>query len=60
MLFVRTEFADFVDNGSEQLIGRDGVWAAQSFDEALLAKLFAVVVKGFGNAVGVEGESIAG
>ena len=60
MLFVGAEVADFVDDRIEQTLRREGAVAAKGFDEAIFSELFAGVVEGFSDAVGVEGESIAG
>lgn len=60
MLFVWAELANFVDDRSEQGLGREGAVAAQGFDEAFLSEFFAGIVKGFCDAVGVESEGITG
>jgi len=53
VLLVRTEAADFVHNRGEQFAGSKGTVAAQGFNQALFAELFAVGTKGLGDAIGV-------
>ena len=60
MLFVGAEPANFVHNGREQLARWKGPVAAQGFHQALFTELFAVRAKGFGDAVGVQGEGVSG
>lgn len=60
MLFVGAEFVDFVHDGGEQIVGREGAVAAQGGGEALFAKLFVRGVEGLGDAVSVEGENVSG
>src|ERR1700733_5982487 len=60
VLLVRAEALDLVDGGGEDLRGQEFCVLAQSGDEAVFAELFFGVVEGFGDAVGVEGEDIAG
>jgi len=58
MLFVGTEMANFVDDGGEQALGREMAVAAQSCDEARFPKFFAGGTEGFGDAVGIQKQSI--
>jgi len=51
--------ADVVDNGGNEFAGREGMVAAERGDEAFFAKLFEGGIEGFGDAVGVKGESVA-
>ena len=60
MLFVGTEFADFVDYCGEQFAGRERAVTAQGRDQALFAKFLEDVIEGFGDAVGVKGKSVTG
>src|SRR5215467_5596697 len=59
VLLVRAEALDFVDNGSEQFLRRKGAMAAKRCDKALFAKFFAGGVEGFGDAIGIESQSVA-
>jgi hypothetical protein len=60
VLLVGTVPADFVHDGGKKLPGRKGAVAAQGFNQALFAKLFAVRAKSFRDAVGVQGEGVSG
>ena len=51
---------DFVDYRGERGLRGVRVMAAEGIEEARLAEFFAIVVEGFGDAVGVEGEDVAG
>lgn len=59
-LFVGAEAADFVDNGGEQILGREMVMVAKGIDEARLTKFLPGRAERFGDAVGVQNERIAG
>jgi len=59
VLLVRAEAANFVDDGCEELLRRETTVPMQGGNEALFAELFASLVEGFRDAVGVEGEGIA-
>lgn len=59
MLFAGGELADVGDNVFEKGLGRLGAMAAEGIDEAGFAELVAGFVEGFGDAVGVERESVA-
>jgi hypothetical protein len=60
VLLLWAEAADFLDDRAEQ--GRCGQFsiAAHCLDEALLSELLLCVVEGFGDAVGVENQGVAG
>src|SRR5215472_2814646 len=60
VLFAGAEAVDFVHDGGEQVAGGEGAVAAEGSGEALFAKFVAIVVEGFGDAVGVERENVAG
>ena len=60
MLFVGGELADVGDDVFEEGLGGLGAMAAEGFDQAGFAEFVAGFVEGFGDAVGVEGESVAG
>lgn len=60
VLFVGTEVAEFGDDGGEKVAGRERLVAAEGGDEALFAKLFESGTEGFGDAVGVQSEDVAG
>ena len=60
MLLVRAEAMDLIDDGREQGLGREGAMTVQGVDQARFAKFFACRTEGFGDAVGVESEGIAG
>src|SRR6266404_4392333 len=51
---------DFGDDGSEGDLRGERAMAAEGVEEARLAEFFTVVIERFGDAVGVEGENIAG
>jgi len=51
---------DFVDHGGERGLRGERAMAAEGVEKARLAVFFAIVVEGFGDAVGVEGENVAG
>lgn len=52
--------ADVGDDGVEEGLGGLGAMAAEGIDQAVFAELVAGFVKGFGDAVGVESEHLAG
>jgi hypothetical protein len=60
MLFAGSEFADVGDDGVEEGLRGLGTMAAEGVDQAVFAELVAGFVEGFGDAVGVEGEGLAG
>jgi len=60
MLLLRAEVEDFVDHGGERSARREGAMATQRIEEARFAEFFVFVVEGFGDAVGVEGQEVAG
>ena len=60
MLFAGGELAHVGDDVFEERLGREGAVAAEGVDEAGFAKFVAGFVEGFGDAVGVEDEGIAG
>ena len=60
MLFAGAELAHFVNDGTEQSLGRKGAMAAERLDKAVFAELVAGGIEGFGDAVRVEGETIPG
>jgi hypothetical protein len=60
VLFVGAEEPDFVDDGCEQGLRREGAVAAQGSDQAIFSKFFAGIVEGFGDAVGVERKGVTG
>ena len=60
MLLLWTEAADFFDDRSEQGWCSQLSVAAQCLDEALLSELLLFIVEGFGDAVGVENQGVAG
>jgi hypothetical protein len=60
VLFGGAELAKFVDYGGDGGWRRVAAVAAEGIDQARLAKLFVGLVEGFGDAVGVEYQSVAG
>lgn len=60
MLLVWAELANFVDDGGTQGQARELAMAAQGFDETLFSKFFASRAERLGDAIGVEGEDVAG
>ena len=60
MLFVGGELADVGDDVFEQGLGRLCAMAAEGVDQAGFAEFVAGFVEGFGDAVGVEDERVAG
>lgn len=60
MLFVGRELADVGDDVFEEGLRRLGTMAAEGFDKASFSEFVAGFVEGFGDAVGVEGERVAG
>jgi len=60
VLLVGTEAAHFVDHGVEQRLGIKMVVAAKDIEQALLAEFFARGTEGFGDAVGIQRERVAG
>jgi hypothetical protein len=60
VLLVGAELPDLVDDGSEQGMGRESGVSLESADEAVFAELFLDLVEGFGDAIGVESEDVAG
>jgi hypothetical protein len=60
VLFVRAEGADFVDDGGEKRLGIQVTMATKGCREAGFAKFLTGRVEGFGDAVGVENERVAG
>ena len=59
-LLVRTELANLFDQGSQQALRRQIPIPPQRFYQAGFAEFFAFRVEGFGDAVGVEREGVAG
>ena len=60
VLFVGGKLADVGDDGVEEGLRGEAAMAAEGFDEAAFAEFIAIFVEGFGDPVGVEGESVAG
>jgi hypothetical protein len=60
VLLVRAEALDLGDGSGEDLRGWQGGVLLQRGDEAFFAELFFGFVEGLGDAVGVEGEDVAG
>jgi hypothetical protein len=60
VLLVGAEAEDFVDHGGERGLRGERAMAAQRIKQARLAEFLAIVVEGLGDAVCVEGESVAG
>ena len=60
VLLLGAEVEDFVDHGGERGLRGECAMAAEGVEKARLAEFFAIAVEGFGDAVGVEGENIAG
>jgi len=60
VLFAGSELADVGDDVFEERLGREGAVAAEGVDKAGFAEFVAGFVEGFGDAIGVEGEGIAG
>ena len=60
MLFVGAVEADVVDDGGEKFAGGQCVVAAEGGDEAIFAEFFVVGIEGFGYAVGIKDEGVAG
>jgi hypothetical protein len=60
VLFVGGEVADVGDDVLEEGLGGLGAVAEEGFDQAGFAVFVAGLVEGFGDAVGVEDEGVAG
>jgi|HubBroStandDraft_6_1064221.scaffolds.fasta_scaffold17284_2 hypothetical protein len=60
MLFVGGELANVGDNVLEEGLGGLTAVAEEGFDQAVFAVFVAGFVEGFRDAVGVEGEGVAG
>lgn len=60
MLFVGGELPDVGDDGVEEGLGALSAMASEGVDQAGFAEFVAGFVEGFGDAVGVEGESVPG
>lgn len=60
VLFAGAELADVVDDRVEKGLGGLGAMAAEGFDQAVFAEFVAIFVEGFGDAIGIEGQGVAG
>ena len=60
MLFVGGELADVGDDVLEEGLAGLGAVPEEGFDEASFAEFVAGFVEGFGDAVGVEDQGVAG
>ncbi len=60
VLLLGAEVEDFVDHGGERGLRGECTMAAEGVEKARLAEFFAIAVEGFGDAVGVESEDVAG
>jgi len=60
VLFAWAELADVVDDRVEKGLGGLGAMAAEGFDQAVFAEFVAIFVEGFGDAVRIEGQGVAG
>ena len=60
VLLVGAEALDLADGGGEDLRWWEMRVALELGDEAVFAELLFRFVEGFGNAIGVEGEDVAG
>ena len=60
LLFAWIELANVRDNGVNQGCRRECAMTVQGFDQATIAELFAGIIEGFGCAVGVKNQCIAG
>jgi len=60
VLLLEAEVEDFVDHGGECGLGRERAMAAEGVEKARFAEFLAIMVEGFGDAVGVESEDVAG
>ena len=60
MLFVGGELADVGDDILEEGLAGLGAVAEQGFDQASFSVFVAGLVEGFGDAVGVEDQGVAG
>ena len=58
VLFVGAESLDFVQDRSQRGLGRSFSMLLQGFDEALFAELFVGRIRGFRDAIRVEGEAV--
>src|ERR1700757_1083436 len=60
VLFLKTESLNTLHDGSEQCLAWQFPMLLQRFNQALLAKFLSVLVTGFGDAIGVKHENVAG
>ena len=59
-LFAGGEAADVTEDSADELVGAQVAMALQGFDEPLFAEFFVPGIGRFGQAVGVDGEQVAG
>ena len=60
LLFAWIELANVRDNGVNQRRRRERAMTVQGFHQPMVAELFAGIIEGFGCAVGIKNQCIAG